>query len=58
MDDLINKGVISQIKKVSGRRKNNDLDSLGAAAGQVECIEGKLIDKETGIVKGTCGKGK
>jgi len=58
IDDLINKGVISQIKKVSGRRKNNDLDSLGAAAGQVECIEGKLIDKETGIVKGTCGKGK
>jgi len=42
---------------VSGRRKNNDLDSLGmgeGAVGQVECIEGKLIHKETGLEMGTC----
>jgi len=54
IDDLIKKGVISPVKTVSGRRKNMDLDSLGAAACQVECIEGKLIHKETGLEMGTC----
>ncbi len=54
IDELIKKGVISPVKTVSGRRKNNDLDSLGAAGNKYECIEGKLIHKETGLEGGTC----
>ena len=54
IDELIKKGVISPVKTVSGRRKNNDLDSLGAAGNKYECIEGKLIHKETGLEAGTC----
>ena len=56
IDDLIKKGVISPVKTVSGRKKKNDLDSLGlgAEASKYECIEGKLIHKESGLEMGAC----
>ena len=56
IDGLINKGVISPIATVSGRRKKNDLDSLGlgASSSKYECIEGKLIHKESGLEMGAC----
>ena len=56
IDDLIKKGVINPVKTVSGRKKDNDLDSLGAGASssKYECIEGKLIHKESGLEMGAC----
>ena len=56
IDGLINKGVISPVKTVSGRKKKNDLDSLGlgASSSKYECIEGKLIHKESGLEMGAC----
>ena len=56
IDDLIKKGVINPVKTVSGGKEDNDLDSLGAEANKYECIEGKLIHKETGLEAGTCDK--
>ncbi len=54
IDGLIKKGVINPVNTVSGRRKNNDLDNLGAAGNKYECVDGKLTHKESGIVKGKC----
>lgn len=51
IDNLIKKGVINPVAKPKpSYRKGDDLDSLK----NYECIDGKLIDPETGLSMGTC----